>query len=280
MHSQVLLFNGHLESQTPVNEVHQHDNPLSSEIDKTNDDSSISDYDFLSSSEEIEAVAPIAPVSESCVAIQETIDRLHRLAAIIRRSGKKHRQLRIESYLDKPSNREVHERIKMFALWKVEYLFPESSKALRERMAESIARRRSRFFYIKQHQRKKSTPNYPLPAPQAPVNYEETHALPQFPDSDNELPVLTRPQILEPSVVSSTILSATEVTKLDQNRLRAIREDRPESVASAYLSQSRFPNPPRVCSTETSFLCPYCCLECPMKEAREELWMCVKYIEI
>ncbi|MCJ1425603.1 hypothetical protein MMC29_003503 [Sticta canariensis] len=261
-----------IHSQTPLDEVHQHDNPRSSEIDETNDDSSISEYDFLSSSEEIEAVAPIAPLSESCVAIQETIDRLNRLAAMIRRSGKKHRQLRIERYLDKPSNLEVHQRIKMLALWKVEYFFPQASEALRERMAESIAKRRSRFFYIKQHQRKTSTPNYPQPAPQAPVDYEEAHALPQSPDPDNELPVLIRPQIFEPFVVSSTILSGTEVTKLDQNLLRAIREDRPETVASAYLSLSGFPNPPKVCSTETSFLCPYCCLERPMKEARGELW--------
>lgn len=276
----MLLFNAHLESQTPLNEVHQHDNPLSSKIDETNDDSSISEYDFLSSSEEIEAVAPIAPFSESCVAIQETIDRLNRLAAIIRHSGKKHRQLRIDRYLKKPSNLEVHQRIKMLALWKVEYLFPRASEALRERMAESIAKRRSRFFYVKQHQRKMSTPNYPQHAPQAPLNYEETHALPQSLDPDNELPVLTRPEILEPTVVSSTILSPTEVTKLDQNHLRAIREDGPETVASASLPQSGFPNPPKVCSTETSFLCPYCCLERPVKEARGKFWKFVNCVEI
>ena len=277
----MLPVNARSESQTPINEVYQHDKPLSSEIDKTNDDSSISEYEFLSSSDEFEAAAPIAYFSESCVAIQETIDRLNRLAAIIRHSEKKHRQLRIERYLDKPANLEVHQRIKMLALWKVEYLFPEASEALRERMAESIAKRRSRFFYVKQHQRKTSPPNCPQPAPQASVNYEEAHALPQSPDPYNELPVFTRPQILKPSVVSSTTLSPTEVTtKLDQNHLRVIKEDRPETAASAYLSRSGFPNPPKVCSTETSFLCPYCCLECPTKEAHGKLWECVKFFEI
>lgn len=278
--SQVLPVNARSESQTPINEVYQHDKTLSSEIDKTNDDSSISEYEFLSSSEEVEAAAPTAYFSESCVAIQETIDRLNRLAAIIRHSGRKHRQLRIERYLDKPINFEVHQRIKLLALRKVEYLFPQVSEALRERMAESIATRRSRFLYVKQHQRKTSAFNYPQHAPQAQVNYEEAYPLRQSPDPDNELPVLSIPQILEPSVVSSTILSDTVVTKLDQNRLQAIREDRPETVASAYLSQSGFPIPPKVCSTETSFLCPYCCLERPTKEARGKLWKCAKCVEL
>lgn len=223
-------------------------------------------------------VAPAAPLSKSRVAVQETIDRLHKLASIIRHSGKKHRQLRIEKYLDKPTNREVHNRIKMFASQKVEHLYPEASKTLQKRMAESIAKRRSRFSYITKHQQKISTLDYSLAAPQPHVNYEEPNTLPQFPDQGIELPI--RPEILERHMGASTVLSATEFPKLDLQHLRAIREDRPKTVASAYLPQSDFPAPPRVLKTEISFLCPYCCLQCPAKEARGEPWKFVKCINI
>lgn len=187
----------------------------------------------------------------------------------------------MERYLDKPKNREVHDTIKMYALQKVDHLFPAASKVLRERMAESIARRRSRVSYIKQHQQKKfSTTNYTLPAPQPPLIYEEPNTSPQLPYQDIESTDLVRPQILEPLVDASTTLSVTEDTKLDPKRLRAIREDRPETVVSVYLSQGGFPNPPKVHSTDISFLCPYCYLECPIEEARGKFWRFVKFFGI
>lgn len=231
------VLSAHPESQTPLNAVYQNYKPLRSEIDnpgEINDDSSISDYEFLSSSDEIEGAAPVEPLSKSQVAIQETIDRLHRLATIIRRSGKKHRQLRIERYLDKEKNREVHDRIKMLVFEKVDHSFPKASLALKERMAESVAKRRSRFSYIEKHQQKIESPNHPLPAPEPPVIYEEASTLPQFLDQDIKVSTSHK----QPPVGASTILSATEDTKLDRKYIRAIKEDRPESVASAYISQS------------------------------------------
>lgn len=259
------FLKAHLESQTPLNAVYQNYNPLKSKIDNSgeiNDDSSISDYEFLSSSDEIEVATPNEPLSKSQVAIQETIDRLHRLATIIRRSGKKHRQLRIERYLDKEKNREVYDRIKMLVFEKVDFSFPKASLALKERMAESVAKRRSRFSYIEKHQQKIAAPNHPLLAPQPPVVYKEASTLPQFVDQG----------IKQPPGGASTILSATEDTKLDQKQLRAVKEDHPESVASAYISQSGFPDPPKLRSIDTTFHCPYCCLECPIKEAHGEFW--------
>src|SRR5438045_3961926 len=186
-----------LESRTPQSDIHKAEDTLSSENDstcETSDHSSTSSYEFLSSSEELETETPSMSFSKPRIAIQETIDRLHRLAAIIRRSGTHHRQLRIERFSAKKENREVYDTFKRYALQKVDHLFPKASPALRERMAESIARRRNRFSYIKKHQQKISTLKEALPLSSTSTTHQEkAKPLPPIEPESAELPVTSVP---------------------------------------------------------------------------------------
>ncbi|KAF8860774.1 hypothetical protein BDZ45DRAFT_724294 [Acephala macrosclerotiorum] len=91
--------------------------------------SSTSPCEFLASSSESESEpeqTEVVLLPNSPVAVQEIIDRLHRLPEIIRQSAVHHRQVRIKHFLEKKKNIEVYKMIKRLARQKVEFLFPKA----------------------------------------------------------------------------------------------------------------------------------------------------------
>ncbi|KAF8867424.1 hypothetical protein BDZ45DRAFT_734690 [Acephala macrosclerotiorum] len=77
--------------------------------------------------------------------IGDTIDRLHGHARRIERAGAKHRRERVEVYREKEGPKWVYEGFKKLAIWKANEEFKLASDTIKQRIAESFARRRIRF---------------------------------------------------------------------------------------------------------------------------------------
>jgi hypothetical protein len=180
--------------------------------------------------------------------------------------------VRLERYLQKKENSEVYNTFKRCATQRIDHLFPRASETLRGRAADSIAKRRSRISYNKHHQQKLSTLNEPPHLQPLSMRRDETKPLPQPGPEASKIPASLSTKILEADTEPSVNFSTTEVTKLVPERGQAGRNGHPESVASAYISQSGFPTPPKVLPGKISFVCPYCCLEYPAKEASVSPW--------
>ncbi|ROW15179.1 hypothetical protein VPNG_03035 [Cytospora leucostoma] len=168
--------------------------------------------------------------------IEDTIDRLHGHAGDIERAGATHRRARMEVYLQKDRNEEALGGFRNIALRKINTDFPAASSVFRGRMADSVARRRMRFRYLEEHQKKRSIDNSP-PRDQLKVKAAQT--------------------------------TATKITKLDV-RPQSKQKQPAESVASVALKNPGFPPPPPL--DGSSFQCPYCRLEFRASEAQKDRW--------
>ncbi|KAJ5613659.1 hypothetical protein N7528_007313 [Penicillium herquei] len=199
--------------------------------------------------------------------VSDTIDRLHNHAQQIELAGARHRRERVDIYREKDGPKEVYEGFKRLASWKANENFKSASSMIKLRIAESVARRRIRFEYLKEHQRKRrvilnyQTENLPNETQVNPLN--TTIAIPE---AQREITQATK---CTASVHQGTILSATVNTRLDM-KPDIKRPERVESVASVSLRHLGFPPPPKV--HRGKFQCPYCFLEFPARDALKDRW--------
>ncbi|KAK4063855.1 hypothetical protein Trihar35433_8563 [Trichoderma harzianum] len=268
------------ELQQPVKTPEQVTNVHDSLDDAQSDSSSLS-FMSLSSSDESEAegdiVDPASLASEKCNTalkrhIEDTIDRLHGYAQLIDYAGGRHRRERIELYLQKEGPKWAYEGYRRLANQVAKSYFPSASEAFRQRIGESFARRRIRFEYLAEHQKKRAVIAAATHQPQYPPA--------KVPSKSKDAEGLTHvPKSLETAHLSNqrdpqdehTIYSATVDTKLDMQP-QPKRQERAESVASVALRHPGFPPPPQVCDETDSFQCPYCRLEFRACEAGRDRW--------
>lgn len=203
--------------------------------------------------------------------IGDTIERLHGYARFIERAGAAHRRKRIELYRQKEGPKAAYEGFKKLALLKASMQFESASDVFRDRLAESFARRRIRFDYLKVHQKKRTMVAVSRGSDTHP------HQLPERRSGHDAMPMATQQQILTSADAPAglqprdqcTLYSATVETKLQLESLAAPTE-RAETVASVALRHSEFPPPPRV--DGDTFICPYCRLEFRAREAEKDRW--------
>ncbi|RMJ18403.1 hypothetical protein CDV36_001941 [Fusarium kuroshium] len=204
--------------------------------------------------------------------IQATIERLHGHALRIEGAGAQHRRKRIEIYRQKPRRSWMYDRYKELAGQKAHVQFPLASNAFKDRIAESFARRRIRFDYLRDHQKKRAIQAQGLELPSRPRTELDTQpqdnisTTPQAkddePSSKPDQPPQPRPQD------QKTVYTTTEDTKLDMDRPKS-ESKRADSVASITL-RPELPPPPRF--SGTAFQCPYCRLEFRAAEAEKNRW--------
>lgn len=177
----------------------------------------------------------------------------------------------MEIYRQKEGPKWAYEGFKELAIRAAKVQFPSASDAFRRRMAESFARRRIRFEYLKEHQKKRAV--------DTDVQEQDSHREPQpEPEGgDGPAPLVKKQEVPKRANIpvrrrlqdQHTIYSATEITKLDL-RPEPRQQERAESVASVALRNSGFPPPPK--TSGGSFLCPYCRLEFRAREAEKDRW--------
>lgn len=200
--------------------------------------------------------------------IEDTIDRLHGHALQIDRAGAKHRRERIELYRQKEGPKWAYEAYRELASRAAKSYFPSASEAFRQRIGDSFARRRVRFEYLAEHQKKRAV---------GIAIHQPRPSLAKIPSGSEDPDKPTHVSEIQDAKVSSqrvshdqhTVYSATVNTKLDMQP-QPRRQERAESVASVALRHPGFPPPPQLCGD--SFQCPYCRLEFRAQEAGKERW--------
>ncbi|KAF6809397.1 hypothetical protein CPLU01_15508 [Colletotrichum plurivorum] len=91
--------------------------------------------------------------------IEDTIDRLHGHALQINRAGAGHRRERVKLYPQKPEPGHAYKAYETLARLKAKDQFPKAEDELVSRMV-SFARRRTRFDYLKEHQKKRAVESH------------------------------------------------------------------------------------------------------------------------
>lgn len=137
-------------------------------------------------------------------------------------------------------------------------------------MGESFARRRIRFEYLAEHQKKRTVDMaihqpQPSPARLPPGSKDPDKPTHVFKTQEADADTFSQ----RASYDQHTIYSATVNTKLDMQP-QPRRQERAESVASVALRHPGFPPPPKLFGD--SFQCPYCRLEFRAYEAGKERW--------
>ncbi len=205
--------------------------------------------------------------------IDDTIDRLHGHALQIHDAGVQHRRKRVKIYRQKEGPKWAYEGFKELAIRKAKQEFPLASDVFRQRIAESFARRRIRFEYLREHQKKRAVDMIeqeqeqdlslqPQPEPEGADSPAPAVGAQRAPNKANvAVPVRLQEQ--------HTVYSATVETKLDP-RPQPKRPKRAESVASVALGNPGFPPPPKL--RGGGFQCPYCWLEFSAREAEKYRW--------
>ncbi|KAH6697367.1 hypothetical protein F5X68DRAFT_226746 [Plectosphaerella plurivora] len=254
----------------------------SSDDDSSSGASSTSSYRLAGEQGEGEATRERDPRLPAWLSIQKTITSLQQLGQIIRKAGAQHRMERVERFKNKQENKGAYETFYRFALQKADHLFPNASIALRRRIAESIATRRSRFAYLNEHQKKLSTLNTPVPARTRPEEEAPVASLvpptSSTPHHQGNFASGTFPRgetFSQSPVAGSVMLSNTIDTRLNTIPIRDAESsmNRPESVTSVKIPVGGLPPKPRIDHSSASFLCPYCCLIYPASEiATDEGW--------
>lgn len=185
----------------------------------------------------------------------------------MRLAGAAHRQERIQHFKNK--HLEWYGMLERIAYEKVDnhILFSKESGFLKTRAVESIATRRARFSYLKQHKDKISTLIEPAPVAQQGQNEPEPE--PQFEQQPvRKFRPLHQENLEQQSKIQSS--SYTLPTRLDMTKLHSTQNNtkNAESVMSIRLSRGiEFPSLPKLINDGASFQCPFCLLECPSKEA-------------
>lgn len=258
------------------------DNKNKDDEDDAESESSSLSFDALSSAEPSEASdAPETSLStwrkqrlKLQAHIEDTVDRLHGLALQMEEAGANHRRRRVELYRQKERPLAAFEGYKALALHKAKLQFVEASASFLERLAESFARRRLRFEYLEEHQKKRAIDTHKpvqLEAP-APRSQSKSEADDKPLDEADDKPLDVTEEKKPSSYLQDqrTVHSGTVETKLDP-RPQPKRPEKAESVASVALRNTGFPPPPR-CVNSTSFQCPYCRLEFRSQEAEKSRW--------
>lgn len=177
--------------------------------------------------------------------VEDTLSRLIRLSASIRRSGRHHDDSKALFFVDRDANGEdLTSNFRRKITLIMHNLYPYSDRVLRERLAESISRRRNRIVYRRHHQEKLAV------AQQSP---------PVTPSIPEKAMSITSASHIQPQLVNMN-------SGYTSSRASS---DVPES--STQLSTLPFPPEPDVGESD-SFECPYCCILCPRKEARGKYW--------
>jgi hypothetical protein len=235
-----------------------------------------------SSSECPQTESSPSPLEEAQLVVEKTISRLHRLSTAIRRAGVHYRDLRADQFIDTDENgKDLTAEYAQYAAWIVGLRIPEAapaSEALRNRVAESIAKRHNQFSYRRNHQRKLSRrlPEVPLPPNPSPQEY----TAPKEQSQSVELPVRSTPSTRGLVLKQETVPSHTSASRIDtEDRPKLTRSSKGSTVASrsfVLTGKLDFPRPPKVDPRSDMFECPYCCILCPIEQARGKRWRFVK----
>ena len=200
--------------------------------------------------------------------ISETISRLEGHARLIGQAGASHKRRRVEVYRQRNGPNQIYENFRQLGRVKAKQQFPQAFVFIVERVAESFARRRIRFQYLQEHQKKRAvdmeyrfdrTSSWPLSSLTRTAG-----GLSRLKELSDAQTASAHRSSDQKTIVSQTV--NTEYSMPAQHR----RTRRAESVISTASTGQGFPPPPLV--IDERIQCPYCLLEFRADEAEKQHW--------
>ncbi|OJJ42552.1 hypothetical protein ASPZODRAFT_20323 [Penicilliopsis zonata CBS 506.65] len=218
-------------------------------------------------------------LSEAIQASGASIDRLHTLAVVIRKSSAQSRSLRAKAF----ASEDDKENFEQFALTILKHRFKEAAGPLCEQLASSIAMRRKQFIYKSKHQKKLAfqkttrTPNTTANAqnPTTPHTTRETEGH-DSPSTLNPEPSLSSQgfQHTPRALPSRFAPSQTNASTLDPKQFYRLLQNPPPSIASKGTSirdtKLDYPPAPTIREGQKECVCPYCCEILPTAKAKND----------
>lgn len=215
---------------------------------------------------------------DSLQAVQDLIDRLHRLSASIRKSAVRDRNSKAANFIDRDedgNNLSVAFESNAFRI--IQQRYPDASESLCRRLGESVSLRRRRILYNRRHQVKlaKRVPvlnQAPValgnPCDLLPPRAVENHG-------PHEISMATGPLPEESVIALSVRPSETAASVPDSDVQSTIALSRASSASTGSMLQDqelRYPRAPKVDFFTSEASCPYCSAVLTVEESSNPKW--------
>jgi hypothetical protein len=213
-------------------------------------------------------------------AVSDIISSLHRLSATIRRSAARDRNSKAANFVERDDEgKDINSVFQENVTRIIQQRYHNASKAVCERLGESISLRRRRVLYSRRHQVKLAVrPQLPAPAQRViPVVVPDIipQTLPVIPD---HAPILQQFAPVAMSVRPSE--TAASIPDSDTQG-STIAPSRASSASTGSMIQDhslRYPSAPRMNAQTGDASCPYCTAVLTKDEVlNTKLWRCVKF---
>ncbi|KAE8448457.1 hypothetical protein EG329_009522 [Mollisiaceae sp. DMI_Dod_QoI] len=225
------------------------------------------------------------PEYDAAHIVEETLTKLHKLSAAIRKSGNEYRDIRAEKYrelgetLDDGTFVDMTARFEEFAKKMIPHRIarrsnldsgtsePIAAKWLQERLAKTIARRRNRFWYWRKHQQRLGRSDWIATDSQLESTVDPLPALP------NRIFKVYEKTGQKKNVAPTEDTRHTPINKdAFPKFLQSKRGSSATSASFFWKHEDKVPGPPDIDEAATHFTCPLCFILCEVKEARGKYW--------
>jgi hypothetical protein len=216
-------------------------------------------------------------------AVSDIISSLHRLSATIRRSAARDRNSKASSFVERDDEgKDINSVFQENVTRIIQQRYPDASKAVCERLGESISLRRRRVLYSRRHQLKLAVkPQLPAPA-QRVIPVVMPDIIPQtLPVTPDHSPIpQSLPQFVPVAMSVRPSETAASIPDSDTQG-STIAPSRAPSASTGSMIQDhslRYPSAPRVNTPTGDASCPYCTAVLTKDEVfNPKLWRCVKF---
>ncbi|KAL1967098.1 hypothetical protein VTN77DRAFT_3622 [Rasamsonia byssochlamydoides] len=214
---------------------------------------------------------------EALEAVEASIDRLQRLAIVIRKSSTQSRNLRAKAFVPEDDEGSFED----FAIQMVKHRYKEANGTLCEQLGASIALRRRRFLYKWKHQqklayRRQSQVPETIRQPPSTTGSQTASELPRVPPpffifKRHRFSQLKMSQLAQPP-------SETNAWTLDSKIFRNVLRDHklPSSMVSTGTSIQdnalEYPRAPAFKPGQKECICPYCSELLPTTKLNNGRW--------
>lgn len=216
-------------------------------------------------------------VEAALEAVQEAIDRLQRLAIIIRRSSSVTIASRVKNYALKTDAAENDEFNKLI-LMRLNGILPAMSESLAGQLLESIAHRRLRLLYQRRHQKKlarrrPSRSNQVVPGEtEEPKPKSDPPLQPAMPEAGTSKVVGKTSVYSKSQANSDTAHSTFNLSAFHRHQSRTASVQ-PDSITVTSVAQGcSYPRPPRLQDGGKTARCDWCCEEIQASQVQTSGW--------
>lgn len=201
---------------------------------------------------------------DSLQAVQDLIDRLHRLSALIRKSAVRDRNSKADNFVERDEDgNDLSIPFESNAIRIIRQRYPDASEILCRRLGKSVSLRRKRVLYNRRHQvklaKKVPIPDQAIVGPENP--YVPLPPLIVDKSTLEEISGATEPLPEEPVIAKSVRPSETAASVPDSDVQSTIAPSRASSASTGSMLQDqklKYPRAPKIDFLMNKASCPYC----------------------